>query len=198
LVVLLSKSTERSLSVRGIELAGMFYLSDELAALRAELAANNLSADRLSVRYNPWDLGWVWVLNPVTRIHLQVPAVDPALRGLTSYQWRVLRRAVRDRFDAPDHVLSLAAARNAIRDVVDGAVQKPSRRRRVRAARYSGDFQGISGAALPDSGSSPSEEGETNPVPATESKSPNSPQSEPNSPPIEPPVLDVDDWDVSC
>ena len=42
LVVLLSKSTERSLSVRGIELAGMFYLSDELAALRAELAANNL------------------------------------------------------------------------------------------------------------------------------------------------------------
>src|SRR5204863_4503609 len=88
LVILLSKSTERSLSVRGIELAGMFYLSDELAALRAALAAANLSADRLSVRYNPWDLGSVWVLNPVTKIYLQVPAVDPALRGLTSYQWR--------------------------------------------------------------------------------------------------------------
>ena len=38
LVVLLAKTTERSLSIRGIELAGMFYLSDELAALRAELA----------------------------------------------------------------------------------------------------------------------------------------------------------------
>ena len=37
LVVLLAKTTERSLSIRGIELAGMFYLSDELAALRAEL-----------------------------------------------------------------------------------------------------------------------------------------------------------------
>ena len=198
LVVLLSKSTERSLSVRGIELAGMFYLSDELAALRAELAANNLSADRLSVRYNPWDLGSVWVLNPVTRSYLQVPAVDPALRGLTSYQWRVLRRAVRERFDAPDHVLSLAAARNAIQDVVDGAVQKPSRRRRVRAARYSGDFQGTTGASPAESESPAGEEASS-----FDSKNDTEPAAPPVSesaaaPPVEPSALDVDDWDVSC
>jgi len=198
LVVLLSKSTERSLSVRGIELAGMFYLSDELAALRAELAANNLSADRLSVRYNPWDLGSVWVLNPVTRTYLQVPAVDSALRGLTSYQWRVLRRAVRERFDAPDHVLSLAAARNAIQDVVDGAVQKPSRRRRVRAARYSGDFQGTTGASPAESESPAGEEASS-----FDSENDTEPAAPPVSesaaaPPVEPSALDVDDWDVSC
>ena len=198
LVVLLSKSTERSLSVRGIELAGMFYLSDELAALRAELAANNLSADRLSVRYNPWDLGSVWILNPVTRIYLQVPAVDPALRGLTSYQWRVLRRAVRERFDAPDHVLSLAAARNAIQDVVDGAVQKPSRRRRVRAARYSGDFQGTSGASPVESESRAEEEASSFDSESDTESSVPPPSESVATPSIEPSALDVDDWDVSC
>ena len=195
LIVLLSKSTERSLSVRGIELAGMFYLSDELAALRAELAAANLSADRLSVRYNPWDLGSIWVLNPVAKTYLQVTAVDPALRGMSSYQWRVLRRVVRERFDAPDHVLSLAAARNAIRDIVDGAVQKPSRRRRVRAARFSGEFQqtpqarGAIEEAQDGTPTMDADEGveptPTNPSEATEV----------------PPALgtlDVDDWDVSC
>ena len=70
LVVLLSKTVERTLSVRGIELNGMFYISDELFALRAELAANNLPADKLTVRYNPWDLGAIWVLNPVNRHYL--------------------------------------------------------------------------------------------------------------------------------
>ena len=67
LLVLLSKRVARTLSARGIELGGMFYTSDELLALRAELAAQNLSTDRLQVRYNPWDLGAVWVLNPLSK-----------------------------------------------------------------------------------------------------------------------------------
>ena len=54
---------------------------------------------------------------------------------MTEYQWRVLKRAIRERFDQPDHLLSLAADRNAIRDVVEAAMQKPSRQRRVRAVR---------------------------------------------------------------
>ena len=62
--MLLAKRVDATLSARGIEIGGMFYMSDELMALRAELAANNLNADQLQVRYNPWDLGQVWVLNP--------------------------------------------------------------------------------------------------------------------------------------
>ena len=41
LLVLLSKRAERTLSPRGIELGGMFYTSDELMALRSELASHN-------------------------------------------------------------------------------------------------------------------------------------------------------------
>ena len=53
----------------------------------------------------------------------------------------MLRRAVREKFDEPDHVLSLATARNSIRDLVEKAVSKPTKKRRTRAARFLGDFQ---------------------------------------------------------
>ncbi len=190
LVVLLSKTVERTVSVRGIELNGMFYAGDELFALRAELAANNLPADKLTVRYNPWDLGTIWVLNPVNRHYLPAVAVDDAMQGLTEYQWRVLRRAVRERFDDPDHLLSLAAARNAIRDVVDATVTQPSRRRRTRAARFTGAYQ--NGPEQPAN----------NPP---ESAIAHDASSIPEEPPvaveetieINPAELNVDDWDVA-
>ncbi len=138
LIVLLAKRVERTLSPRGLELNGMFYNSDELMALRAELAANNVEVERFQVRYNPWDLGHAWVLNPLDNRYLKITAVDAAMLGMTEYQWRVLRRAVRDKFDHPEHLMGLAASRNVIRDVVEAATKKPSRRRRTRTARFLG------------------------------------------------------------
>ena len=79
----------------------MFYTSDELMALRAELAAGNHRADRLSVRYNPWDLGAVWIVSPVDGSFLEATAIDSVMHGMTNYQWKVLKRAVRERFDQP-------------------------------------------------------------------------------------------------
>jgi hypothetical protein len=189
LVVLLAKTTERSLSVRGIELGGMFYSNDALMALRATMAANNLAMDKLTVRYNPWDLGTISVVDPVERRYLKVPAVDAAMQGMTEYQWRVMRRAVRDRFDNPDQVTSLAAARNTIRDAVDEAIHKPSRKRRKRAARFSGEFQS-QGRLQEES------------TPSVEESFPPSTETNPQDEraveiPDEGDVIDVDDWDVA-
>jgi len=50
--VLLSKRVERTLSARGIELGGVFYTSDELMALRPQLATNSIDSNRLTVRHN--------------------------------------------------------------------------------------------------------------------------------------------------
>jgi hypothetical protein len=105
LLILLAKRAERTLTTRGIELGGMFYTSDELMALRAEMAAGNNQVDRLSVRYNPWDLGAVWVVSPIGGSFLEAPAIDSVMRGTTEYQWRGLKRAVRERFDQPRHLL---------------------------------------------------------------------------------------------
>ncbi len=203
LLVLLSKTIERSLSARGIELSGMFYTSDELMALRAELAAHNLSGDRLTVRYNPWDLGAVWVLNPINRRYLRASSVDSALIGLTEYQWRVLRRAVREKFDEPDHLLSLAAARNSIRDLVEKAIQKPTKRRRARAARFLGDFQSNSlsdprsasneSATSPDDAVADSSSQETHSAPSVQSLVITSSEQQPHTAD----ELNVDSWDVA-
>jgi putative transposase len=178
LLVLLAKRAERDLSSRGIELGGMFYTSSELMALRAQLASKNLGTDRLMVRYNPWDLGAVWVLDPATGSYLKAAAVDPALQGMTEYQWRVLKRAARARFDGPGHVLTLAEGRNAIRDVVEKEAKKPSRKRRTRAARYLGQPKAQSEEApRPIDG------------PWTDVTTTGAPQSTPPVPPAEGPPL---------
>ena len=200
LLVLLSKRADRTLSPRGIELGGMFYTSDELMALRSELASHNLDADRVAVRYNPWDLGEVWVLNPIDNTYLKASAVDPAMKGMTEYQWRVLKRAIRDRFDQPDHLLSLAAGRNAIRDAVEAAMQKPSRQRRVRAARFLQPAPSLTGEPEESDtgsgeGSSPGESA----APGAETMVPAAPESIGNSDahPGDPSEVNVDDWEVA-
>jgi putative transposase len=207
LLVLLSKTVERSLSARGIELSGMFYTSNELMALRADLAANNLNTDRLIVRYNPWDLGSVWVLNPIDRRYLKAAAVDSAVVGITEYQWRVLRRAVREKFDEPEHVLSLATARNSIRDLVEKAVSKPSKKRRKRAARFLGQFQSTSlgeldsaDEQLSDASSPIDDLNSLNPstrkeVPLSANYSP--PTTAPAADQVTPEELDVESWGVA-
>lgn len=210
LLVLLSKQAQRKLSARGIELGGMFYTSPEVLALRAELAAKNLDADDLTIRYNPWDLGTVWVFDPAGGRYVKASAVDPALQGMTEYQWRVLKRAVRERFDEPEHILTLAEGRNAIRDVVEEEVQKPSRKKRVRATRFLRQPQGPGAEAavpedawteVPTGGDSPP----TSPAsPPLASPSAEKQEGKAEVPPaasqqdtIDPNDLDVDDWGVT-
>jgi hypothetical protein len=196
LLVLLAKRAERTLTARGIELGGMFYSSDELMALRAEMAAANHHIDRLSVRYNPWNLGAVWIVSPIDGSFLQATAVDSAMQGMSEYQWKVLKRAVRERFDEPEHLLSLAAGRNAIREVIEEALQKPSRRRRSRVMRYlqGGPSRADEPAELQDDDvveqdqDDPAASGSTSVV-----------EQPPASPvvPVDTEDIDVSDWEVA-
>ena len=197
LLVLLSKRAERTLSPRGIELGGMFYTSDDLMALRSELAGHNVDSNRVTVRYNPWDLGDVWVLSPIDGAYLKASAIDSAMKGMTEYQWRVLKRAIRERFDQPDHLLNLAAGRNAIRDVVEAAMQKPSGKRRVRVARFLQSAPSLTdepeetGSAFPDDALP----ADTN-LPSTAPSIPESSEDS-SSEAIDPSDVDVDDWEIA-
>ena len=202
LLVLLAKSAERTLTNRGIELGGMFYSSDDVMALRSEFAANNLNGNRLSVRYNPWDLGRVWVVNPLDGTFLEATAVDPAMNGMTEYQWRVLKRAVREKFDRPGHLMDLAAGRNAIRDLVEETLEKPSRRRRSRAMRFSAGGQSLPETAVPDGDLDHSPEVSGEPGPLSPDGEPSAADQDENSasergPAISPADIDVSDWEVA-
>ncbi|MBI1313082.1 DDE-type integrase/transposase/recombinase [bacterium] len=192
LIVLLSKRAERTLSTRGIELGGMFYTSDDLLALRADLAANNLGSDQLTVRYNPWNLGSIRVLNPITGAYLRANAVDQTLEGLTEFQWKVLKRAVRERFDSPDHQMSLAEGRNVIQDIADRTMKKPSKHRRTKAARFLGESR--SSGSNPESVETPPPSAADDDIP-TETNAVNSPSSD-HTTDFEFDDLDLDDWEV--
>jgi putative transposase len=196
LLVLLAKRAERTLTTRGIELGGMFYTSDELMALRAEMAAGNTQVDRLSVRYNPWDLGAVWVVSPIDGSFLEAAAIDSVMQGMTEYQWKVLKRAVRERFDEPEHLLSLAAGRNAIREVVEEALRKPSRRRRSRVMRY---LEGGSSLADAPAGSPAGNAEDPHQQVCEASEMPSAEEQPPASPaaPVDSEDIDVSDWEVA-
>ena len=111
----------------------------------------------------------------------------------------MLKRAVRERFDQPEHLLSLAAGRNAIRDVVEETLQKPSRRRRSRVMRY---LQG--GSSLADEPAEcptgdalldvdPNQEG----LPASEMPSAEEQRLASPAAPIDSEDIDVSDWEIA-
>jgi hypothetical protein len=122
------------------------------------------------------------------------------MEGMTQYQWNILKRAVRERFDRPDHLMSLAAGRNAIREVAEQAMSKPSRKRRTRAARFLQEPPSERTRTV-ETDSTPSAlidrpdrlPPEDTTASATDDESPlNEIVSD-----IDPDDLDVDDWDVA-
>jgi hypothetical protein len=175
----------------------MFYTSDDLMALRSELAGHNVDSNRVAVRYNPWDLGEVWVLSPVDGTYLKTSAIDSAMKGMTEYQRRVLKRAIREQFDQPDHLLNLAAGRNAIRDVIEAAMQKPSGKRRVRVARFLQSAPALTDE-LEETGSTFPQDAlpaDTN-VPSTAPSIPESSEDS-SSEACDPSDVNVDDWEIA-
>ena len=167
-----------------------FYTSDELMALRAEMAANNIHTNRMCVRYNPWNLGYVWVLNPLTKGYLKATAVDPAMSHMTQYQWNVLKRAVRDKFDEPEHLMNLAAGRNAIRGSNQGLRGHQGTFAAYveeRAARFlqAAPSETTSAAAEPEDGS------------LVDDAPPSLSELDDEVTDVNPDDLDVDDWGIA-
>jgi hypothetical protein len=106
-------------------------------------------------------------------------------------------RAVRERFDRPEHLLSLAAGRNAIREVVEEALQKPSRRRRSRVMRY---LEGGPSVNEQPAERSPDETAVPSPDdrPASETPNVEEPSSASGAAPIDTEEIDVSDWEVAA
>jgi hypothetical protein len=124
------------------------------------------------------------------------------MKGLTAYQWRVLKRAIREPFDGPEYQQSLSAGRNAIRQVVEEAARKPSRSRRVRAARYLQPPP--SNMNSPGESADPAAAGSVPPVAAPSSQETATGADPVDDPPaenslstVDPADIDVSDWEVS-
>jgi putative transposase len=130
--ILLCASELRTLTRQGIAWERLHYHSPALAQLRLRTGD-----ERVRFRYDPEDLGEIYVFDP-QQGWLTVPALHPEYaRGLSLYKHRVIRQQVlRDKRQSVD-IQALAAARRRLQQLVsEEFAHTRSSRGRKRAARF--------------------------------------------------------------
>lgn len=111
--IILCASEERVLTRQGIAWETLFYHSSDLAQLRAVVGG-----ERVRFRYDPDDLGEIYLFDQVQSRWLTVPAVNQAYaRGLSLYKHRVIRQAVLAEKRKVD-IFALAEAKARLQDLV--------------------------------------------------------------------------------
>lgn len=129
---LLGSVAERTLSHKGIELNSLRYNSIVLNELRLRKGPN----DRVSIRYNKADLGYIHVIDPDTDKPIRVPALDQDYAsGLSEWQHKVCKRYANDNFDRSD-IEALAEAKETIRGLVASDMGNKRIKTRKRAHRF--------------------------------------------------------------
>jgi hypothetical protein len=125
LLVLVSRTTTRTVRPHGIEFENLYYQNDALAELRSRLDKNRMEAHKhgekperhetiVQVKYHPGDLGRIWVLDPVEKQYIEVEAVNQEYaQGLSLWKHRAIKRFTRQELkrEVDDEALILARAR---------------------------------------------------------------------------------------
>lgn len=96
------RTARRSLRPYGIEMVGLIYGSDALSALRRYVEkskhyAGSAQEDRrVLIKYDPRDLGRIWVLDPFTNEYISAPAINREYAtGLSMHRHRLNVRYAR-------------------------------------------------------------------------------------------------------
>jgi hypothetical protein len=115
--IYLARSKRGGVFSYGIEFNGLLFNNDELAMIRRhtqvhrhhangadQVADEKFDEKGIFYKYDPSDLGCIWVLDPIANIYVEVPCTFPEYaKGMT------LRR----------HLLNLQYAKTRVKDVVD-------------------------------------------------------------------------------
>lgn len=114
LSILLGSITQRTLTRRGIELEGLIYNSSELASLRSRTKPS-----KTKVKYNPTDLGSIYVFDTESYQFIEVPALNQEYaQGLTLWQHKVIKLLARTEAEKVD-LVALALAKEKIQSIVE-------------------------------------------------------------------------------
>jgi len=127
---------QRCIGKSGIKLFGnQRYASAELENIRRQFGVHC----EVTVRFDPWDIGHIWVTHPASRQEFTVPNVDPAYAGgLTLREHELLRKRERACHRQATDGARLTANRNAVRREVERA-QADKRLRQRKAAAIAKD-----------------------------------------------------------
>ncbi len=152
LKVLLGRMAYRNVSPHGIQLFGLFYNAPELSKLRLEL-----KGEKTRVKYDPADLGKLFVFDPVNNIYLEARALEQEYaNGLSLWKHRVIRNLARQQKEQVDG-LALARAKRQIQEIVQKHKADRKTRNRTRVARWNNDKSPETTSSLPAASPSPFE-----------------------------------------
>lgn len=134
LKVLLGRVTYRKISSSGIKILNLRYNSEVLAPLRTQL-----QDQKAKIKYDPSDLGSIYVYDPTNQAYLEVEALDQEYaRGLSLWKHRVILRTARQDEDKVD-ILALARAKRKIQEIIQQSKSSKKIRSRSRTARWEAD-----------------------------------------------------------
>ncbi|UYM17669.1 Mu transposase C-terminal domain-containing protein [Endozoicomonas euniceicola] len=92
--IILGKTEWRMLKVGGIQVDYIKYDSKELSEYRAKYQNN----EQVLIKYNPEDMGLIFVLNKASEEYFSVPAIDQDYAdGLTYWQHKIIRRYAKEK-----------------------------------------------------------------------------------------------------
>jgi putative transposase len=104
------------------------YAGEDLRRLRHEIGTNF----KTKYKFDPYDLGMVFVQHPTERTWIRVPAKDQEYaRGLTSTQHRLIRNACRERLNRANAEQALRRARLELQEHWASAISAGKRLKRA-------------------------------------------------------------------
>ncbi len=136
-------SAIRTVNQEGIIFESIQYTSEQLAMLRR----NYKPTFKTEIKFDPNDLGTIYVKDPMTSRWLSVPARHAEYAvGLSLTQHRQIRKATRDIFRQGDGIEQLLKSRLELQDHWDNAIARG--KRKIRKAKDYAIFCNLSSAAL--------------------------------------------------
>jgi len=141
LLALIGRVEMRTVQPSGIEFEYLWYQASKLASLRTQLERHREPGERMvRIKYDPGDIGHIWVLDPFAQRYLKIPARDDEYaRGMTLWKHRTVVHYVLRTLKARVEASALARAKVEIHEQV---AEQYSRvrpgRSRVREARWLG------------------------------------------------------------
>ncbi|MBA3822340.1 MAG: DDE-type integrase/transposase/recombinase [Ktedonobacterales bacterium] len=167
LLTLLTRIETRCIVGTGIWFDDICYFSLPLMGLRARLDqqpgrgtrdAKRLVDIAVSFKYNPGDLARIWVMDPLTKRYLEVPAArqfQEYTRQLTQWKHRVIKRYAREELRQDIDLEALLEAKHRIHvKITDEFRRKKQVKSRMGAARWF-DLQVTGWLQPPPAGTAP-------------------------------------------
>ncbi len=131
LKILLGRVVYRHLLPSGIQFLNLRYNSADLAPLRTRL-----KDEKVKIKYDPADLGCLYVFDPQSQAYLMVACLDQEYaQGLSLWKHRLIQNVARRESEQVD-VLALARAKRTIQEIVQASRTSKKVNSRVRVARW--------------------------------------------------------------